>query len=154
MANQQDDLQFGDANEQRCKAILEEYIGVDLIKNTDPYAVMDYSNPANTVHVELKSRRINHNQYETALIGRNKVEWCRSRPKAEECYFAYSYLDGVFIIKYDEIKFDTFAGDPVFMRGGRTDTVDRPSSVVWIPRTQLRMIHDNMPDRVLLNELV
>lgn len=154
MANQRDDIRFGDVNEQRCKSAIEEFLGITLIKNTDPYAVMDFSDEHKTVHVELKSRRIVHDKYETALIGRNKVEWCRKRPVTDECYFAYAYTDGVWIIRYDEERFNVFAGDPVFMRGGRTDVVNRSSDVVYIPINQLRMVSDMLPNEVMLNVIV
>jgi hypothetical protein len=100
------DLKMGEENELKNVATLSGFFKTDLSKNNGKYATIDWSNQSNTVYVELKSRRIYHNLYPTALIGLNKVNFCNDPTK--NYYFVYAYTDGLFYIKYDKELFKTF----------------------------------------------
>jgi len=98
VATKTEDLNFGLKSEEKNKATLEHFFGMGL-KKTGTYDLMDYTDETQTIFIEMKSRRINHNQFPTALIGKNKVDFCKTSKAT--CYFVYVYLDGMFYIKYD-----------------------------------------------------
>jgi hypothetical protein len=85
--------------------------------------------------VELKSRRIRHDKYPTALIGLNKVEACNDENK--DYYFVYCYDDGVFYIKYDKETFLKFERNYEYRRGDRSDCYNYASKIVYIPVEKL-----------------
>ena len=132
--SQKNDLAFGIKSETEIVPSLEKFFDTTLNHNGG-YAVMDWSNPTKTIFVELKTRRIPHNRYDTALIGKNKVDFCNDENK--EYYFCFNYTDGVFYIKYDKQLFSTFANNDNFVRGERTDCSNNPQSIVYIPSNLL-----------------
>ena len=67
MATQSADLEFGTRNEDVIKNQIEAIVGTPLIKQGG-YSIMDYTNDIKTIYVELKTRRIKHDAYPTALI--------------------------------------------------------------------------------------
>jgi len=131
-----DDKALGENSEQRNFLTLQKYLSTTLNHN-GTYAIFDFSNPTNTVHVELKTRRIRHNQYPTAIIGKNKVDFCND--PANSYYFVYSYLDGLFSIKYNKTLFDSFE-TAVYKRGDRSDSPAVENMVIYIPYEHLTKI--------------
>lgn len=128
-----DDLNFGLNSEKIHKTTLETFFGCGL-KKTGTYDPMDYTDEAQTIFVEMKTRRINHNQYPTALIGKNKVDFCAKSDAT--CYFFYVYRDGMFYIKYDKELFDTFACED-FERGWREGGIQPKQLFYYIPHQHL-----------------
>ena len=132
---QADDLKFGYTHERNVLERLQTQFNSTLMRG-GTYDTMDYTNPAKTLFIELKSRRINHNQYPTAIIGRNKVRFCSDPTK--EYYFVYNYEDGLFYIKYDPELFATFDVVEEYQRNRRPDARDAPQEVVMIPYKYLK----------------
>jgi len=130
MPTLRDDLSFGLSSETNNRAVIEQFLDVTLEK-TDSYSVMDWADNNKTVYVELKTRRIRHDTYPTAIIGANKVAFCSDPNK--EYYFCYSYLDGLYYIKYDAEVFAQFERDDNYERGFRPDASNISSKVVFIP---------------------
>jgi hypothetical protein len=97
---------------------------------------MDYTNPGKTIYVELKSRRIRHDTYPTAIIGLNKTEFARK--SGVECYFVWLYTDGLFYCKYDPELWDTFEVNHDYFRGERADCINRAQSIIYVPREHLQ----------------
>ena len=128
-----DDIVLGSDSESRNFLTLQRYLSTTLQHN-GTYAVMDFSNPTKTVYVELKTRRIRHDEYPTALIGKNKIDFC-SDP-AKSYYFVYDYKDGLFAIKYNKALFDTFETS-AYKRGDRPDATAVENIVVYIPHQHL-----------------
>jgi hypothetical protein len=124
-----EDINFGLKSEETNKVTLENFFGCGL-KKTGTYDPMDYTDEAKTIYFEMKTRRINHNQYPTALIGKNKVDFCKTSNAT--CYFVYVYLDGMFYVKYDPELFDTFVCED-YQRGWRAGGVAPVSPYVFIP---------------------
>jgi hypothetical protein len=89
--------------------------------------------------VELKSRRISHNQFPTAIVGTNKIDYC-TNPNIVY-YFVWVYKDGIFYLKYDKKLFDTFEKDDMYKINYRYD-VGRTemSKIVRIPYKHLTKI--------------
>ena len=132
---QQADLSFGLGSEDTNRFRIERFLDTTLEK-TEEYAVMDWANNAKTVYVELKSRRINHNRYPTAIIGANKIAFCNDPTK--EYYFCFSYLDGLYYIKYDAELFANFHRNDSYMRSDRPDCANNEQRIVYIPSELLR----------------
>ena len=130
MATQFADLAFGTSNEDKIKSQIERIAGTPLIKQGG-YSIMDYTNEAKTVYVELKTRRIRHDDYITAIIGANKVEFCSDPTK--NYYFVFCYSDGIYYIKYNESLFNTFQRSDHYYRGERSDCMNSVQSVYYIP---------------------
>jgi hypothetical protein len=129
MATQRNDIQFGTASEIANLDLLQNFLETTL-ERKGGYAIFDYENPTKTVFVELKSRRIAHDKYPTAIIGANKVAACD-----DECqyWFAFCYTDGIYVIKYEKMLFDGFERNNSYLRGERSDCYNREQSVVYIP---------------------
>jgi len=137
MATQARDLLLGRGSEWECRGVLERHLDTHLIPQ-GTYDIFDFVNDNKTVYVELKTRRIAHDRYDTAIIGTNKVDWCTD-PNVEY-WFAYCYTDGIYVIKYDKELFDTFERQDDFLRGARSDCSNNPKRIVLIPTSLLEPV--------------
>ena len=133
MPSRATDLAFGEMSERETQNHIEGFLNEPL-QRQGGYSTMDYSNPNKTIWAELKTRRIRHNQYPTAIIGRNKINFCSDPQRSY--YFFYRYTDGIFYIKYDKTVFDTFEVED-YQRGERSDCIDNAQSCVFIPHGHL-----------------
>lgn len=129
--SQKNDIAFGTASEITNHDLLQLYLDTKL-ERKGGYAVFDFESPNKTIFVELKSRRIKHDTYTTAIIGLNKVAFSDHISDAE-FWFAFCYSDGLFVIKYDKAVFDTLEVCHDYIRGPRNDAHNKPQSVVFIP---------------------
>ena len=130
LPSQKSDIVFGEKSEVSLLSRVEGLVGQPLARQGG-FNIMDYTNANKTVYVELKTRRIRHNAYPTAIIGKNKIDFCSDPSK--EYYFVFSYLDGVFYIKFDADLFASFEVDSEFCRGERVDCVNRAQWIVLVP---------------------
>ena len=130
LPSQKSDIVFGEKSEVSLMSRVEGLVGQPLARQGG-FNIMDYANMNKTVYVELKTRRIRHNAYPTAIIGKNKINFCSDPSK--EYYFVFSYLDGVFYIKFDAELFASFETEREFCRGERVDCVNRAQWVVFVP---------------------
>ena len=137
MTTQKEDLAFGLSSEDKLLQTLDGVFGTRLSKSSY-YSPMDFHNSSKTLYVELKTRRIAHDRYSTALIGLNKTHFCSDPEK--KYYFVYCYTDGMYYIEYNKELFDTFDVDYEYVRGDRSDCINYSSSVVHIPISQLKKI--------------
>lgn len=129
------DISFGLAKEKSILPIIKTRFGDDITKHPDKYSLYDFSN--NNTLIELKSRNIRHNQYPTALIGANKIDFFYKQIKEnnKKVILLYSYTDGIFYVEYtgnEDWKNDRIC------RYGRG--VAEPSVVYHIPYTSLTKI--------------
>ena len=138
MATQAADIAFGEASEHSNLDLLQNFIG-DTLHRHGGYEIFDFSNPTKTIFVELKSRRIKHDTYETAMVGLNKVAFAAQAPDVT-FWFAFCYSDGVYAIKYDKDLFDDFEVRHNYWRGPRSDTRNKPQSIVFIPVELLKKV--------------
>jgi hypothetical protein len=136
---QQADLAFGEANEHRLTDTLNAYFNTTL-ERRGGYNLFDYIGNTNgkTIEVELKTRRIPHDKYPTALIGYNKVAYCDDPDK--DYYFVFCYSDGIYYIKYDPKVFIHFDIDRSFVRSSRSDCSNTTQTVLLIPTTLLNRL--------------
>lgn len=133
-ASQKEDLIFGGNNERDVLPLLIKYFNQHLEKTKDTHDTKDFVGV--TIDMELKSRRIPHNKYPTALVGENKI---LARDKSRDYYVVWKYTDGLFYLKYDKELWDTFTIE-AFQRGQRIDCHDRPSRVYHVPYRYLKKI--------------
>lgn len=91
------DLTFGLRQEDIQQKHIETITG-KLIKSNQ-YDTFDYFN--DEYIVELKSRRCNHNKYETTMIGYNKI---LKATQNKTYLFFFKFEDGLYYHKYDPLK--------------------------------------------------
>lgn len=103
MSKKYSDLVFGKLKEIEIKEILEGYFNTTL-QTTSKYNLIDFQN--DDMYIELKSRRNTYSQYNTTIIGSNKIEYAKSLNK-KKCYFVFCFIDGLYYIEYSNI-FDSF----------------------------------------------
>jgi len=102
-------------------------------------AVFDFDNADlksnNSIYIDLKTRRIRHDMYATAIIGANKVAMAEMNP-TRDYWFVFKYVDGLYGIKYSKEKFDTFEHTD-FSRNDRPDFHNNPQHCYFIPSKEL-----------------
>ena len=107
-----EDLDFGLNAEIDIKDKLEERFGVLRPKKAknDPF---DFD--GDNLVIELKSRRINHNRYDTLFFGKNKYDkGCQYQMEGLRVYYVFNCLDGIYYWEQN--------GDECFHKsGGRFD---------------------------------
>lgn len=144
MKTQAADLKFGDRKEVEILPLLKTLPhpnAKNLAKQSDKYAVMDYCDDTQTVFAELKSRRIRHNQYPTAIIGFNKIREAKKREaNGAKSFFCWCYSDGVYYLPYDTELFDTFQHEEDYQRGERSDCLNGGQHIVLIPHNHLKRL--------------
>jgi hypothetical protein len=129
---QQKDIAYGIASEMSNLDILQSYLDTTL-ERKGGYAVFDFENPNKTIFVELKSRRIKHDAFDTAIIGFNKIAFANHFDDDAQFWFAFCYTDGVYVVKYNRAQFDNYEVRNDYVRGARSDTHNKPQKVVMIP---------------------
>ena len=134
MRTQKEDIALGEQNELSVKESVEKLVGEEMVRQGG-FNIMDFSNKSKTIYAELKSRTIPSTRFSSAIIGKNKIDFCNDPTKTY--YFLFKYVDGLFYIKYDPKLFSTFRVKSDFVRSDRADCVSRPSEVVEIPRSLL-----------------
>jgi hypothetical protein len=129
------DYKFGTNNEVKAHEKLEKVFKTSLHHRTeDPFTQFDYDN-GSSLFVELKTRRIRHDMYQTAIIGRNKVAIAAANPD-KNYWFCYNYSDGLYGIPYDEEKFSKYKMSE-YSRGDRSDYHNISQMCYFIPREDL-----------------
>tara|TARA_R110000737_G_scaffold281899_1_gene288538 strand:- start:150 stop:596 length:447 start_codon:yes stop_codon:yes gene_type:complete len=114
----QKDLKFGLGQEVIIKDVLEKQFDTKLRKlpHFDPFDFI-----GNNCVVEIKSRRIRHNQYDTIFFGLNKLK--KGKMYLQEkirVYFVFNCNDGIYyweLYDYDKQINKEF----IFAEGGRED---------------------------------
>jgi hypothetical protein len=142
MLTQKDDLKMGKENEVNSIDLINKYLETTLKKNKFKYSIFDFKNKEETIEVELKSRRIAHSLYSTAIIGRNKIKYCNKEENQKvKFYICFKYTDGLYIISYNKEIFDKFKIQSDYVRSYRPDVgkVEK-MEVVHIPINLLTKI--------------
>jgi len=130
------DYALGTANEIPVMKRIEKFLGEPLVRRSG-MALFDYDNNNETkmIFSEVKTRRIRHDAYPTAIIGANKVDEAQRNPN-NTYWFFFDYVDGLYGIKYDEEKFSHYMRCD-YSRGDRSDFHNRPQECVFIPSRDL-----------------
>ena len=140
MPNQKEDLAFGRQSEIDNLELLQQFLQTTLNK-TDDYCVYDFESDDKSIMVELKSRRIRHDQYDTVFIGWNKIVFCeRMTREGVKFHLAFAFSDGLYTIQYDPELFADFEVRHDFRRSAREDASNAPSSICYIPTKHLKKV--------------
>lgn len=130
----QKDLEFGHKEEIRIKSILEEYFGE--LNVLDKYNPFDYEN--DEYLIELKSRRIPHNKYDTAMVNYSKL--LRTSNTQKKRVIIFNYSDGLF---YWYVNSDDYN----IGKGGRNDRgVEEVYIMAYVKKESLENLN-NHPQR-------
>lgn len=97
-------LEYGLSNENNVLKIIQNVFSKNIEKSKYKYSKYDYYDVKSKYIFELKTRRITHNQYPTALLNVCKINY-------KNLIVIYEYTDGLFYIKYDEELFNTFSSN-------------------------------------------
>jgi hypothetical protein len=127
------DYSFGTANEEKVLPRIEKSLGTKLI-HRGGMSIYDFDNGSN-IFADVKTRRIKHNIYPTALIGANKVKMAAAN-EDKDFWFFFHYTDGLFRVKYDKDLFSKYAHYD-YKRGDRGDFHNQPADTYFIPYTHL-----------------
>jgi hypothetical protein len=123
----QSDLQFGLTAELDVKNNLENEFG--SLTQLDKYNPFDFEN--DEYLIELKSRRINHNQYPTTMVNLSKLK--RTENTTKQRVIVFNYMDGLYKWTVDD-NYTTGIG-------GRCDRgLDEYSQMAYIDINNLTLI--------------
>ena len=125
------DKKFGHFEEVDKLPILEEYFK-DNLKINKVYSKYDYE--GDKALYEMKSRNNNYSKYPTTLIAYDKL----TTKNNKDLIFIFNFLDGLYHIKYDEIKFKNYE-IKLFHRTDRGN--DKHKEHIYIPISDLIKIN-------------
>lgn len=102
------DLRFGNYNERIIHNNLEKYFG-KLLNTADKYGThYEFDKYNDKYLIEIKSRRINHNQYKSLMFGSNKYkkgkELLKDNPELR-IFYIWNCLDGCYYWEHDTTEF-------------------------------------------------
>ena len=92
---------------------------------------------------ELKSRNINHDEFETAIIGKHKIQQAIMKHKTNKYVFWYLYQDGLF---YYEFDIEDINNNIIFLDWWKRDSRGKNESkkVYYIPKELLTLFSDKI----------
>ena len=103
-----DDLLMGSKNEDYAADIIKNYLNLKDLNKLEKYDPFDFYNKEKDIYFEVKSRRVNHNKYETTMIGYNKIIEAK---KHKTVYFIFIFNDGNYYYKFNSVdNFDISIG--------------------------------------------
>jgi DNA-dependent RNA polymerase auxiliary subunit epsilon len=103
------DLKFGLKGELKVQRMLSQFLGMEIIKDPYQYAIFDFYNKDKSILIEVKTRRINRNQYPTLFIDINKIregqKKLKENPKTN-VFFIWNCDDGYKLWELTETNFN------------------------------------------------
>ena len=122
-------IKFGLDKEKELESFIKNRYGLDL-KETSHYEIFDFVN--NDVKVELKNRNFNYNDFQTTLVGLNKIE--EGIKSSQECYFLFSFADDS-LFEWHLDKSKTYVGKTgdKFMGGEKYSTFNPDKLNYYLP---------------------
>ena len=109
------DIDYGRQNEIIIFDKLKLFFNDANLKELDFYHEFDYSNSAESIFCELKSRRCNFNEYNDTMLNVSKLNKCKrliknKNKKIEIYFFFYFKQNELYYWKYtesDELRYST-----------------------------------------------
>lgn len=124
------DYEYGIQKQNENLEKIKEFFKDNIEPVDNKFSKSDFK--GNNHYYEMKSRKIKHNTYPTAMFSSDKIR--------ENLIMIYCYLDGLFYIEYDEELFKTFYREP-FKRNDRIDKVDLTKDMIYVPIEYLKPIN-------------
>lgn len=105
MSEKNSDIIYGITNESKLLDILKKTLPhcENISKTKNEYHPIDFQ--SDETNCELKSRKIKHDAFDTALINVSKIEFMK-RDGKEHNYLVWQYTDGIYYLKVDYTFFD------------------------------------------------
>lgn len=145
------DLQYGFERENINHERLERFLGCKL-KKLGKYDTMDWveeqedDDETTPWYVEQKARRMTYatlrdnykspvNEYPSALIGKNKIEFMKHHGNG---IVVFDFTDRLMFWQYNDEQYEKMEIEEKFLRGARLGFIDKPNPVVHIPCSLLR----------------
>tara|TARA_R110000744_G_scaffold164103_3_gene281204 strand:+ start:1103 stop:1534 length:432 start_codon:yes stop_codon:yes gene_type:complete len=126
----QKDMEFGFSEEDRVKVILEKYYGT--LRTLEKFNSFDFEN--DEYLIELKSRRIRHDKYPTAMVNYSKI--LKSADSEKIRVVVFNYEDGLYYWNIDNTEYTVG-------KGGRCDRgCDEYYTMAFIKKEFLQSIDD------------
>lgn len=135
---EEEDLLMGMENEFYIYKVICAHFNFPMLMKLSKFHPFDYC--WNNIWFEIKSRRFNHDKYNTTMVGYNKIEYVR-RNKLTDVYFVFVFEDGDYYYKFNpDDKFDTFIG-------GRNDRNKAEyKKYYYIPITKFIKLESNLDE--------
>lgn len=92
------DVNYGLLKEDEIKQNLIDFFKLDELIKLSKFHTMDFK--SDNKYFEIKSRRFNHNKYETTMIGKNKIDYAQ-KYNDNTYYFIFVFEDGIYYYKYN-----------------------------------------------------
>lgn len=109
------DIEFGLSKQKEYFEVIKEQLDNTLKQSDKRFSLFDFFGEKS--YVELKSRKVRHNQYPDTMVGYNKIEFAEKSPSSK-VFFVFSFTDGLYYYQFNKehigkgIRIDL---------GGRTD---------------------------------
>ena len=114
---QQRDYNYGIQKENEICDVLGKYLNVYWSQSKDRYDLLDRHDWDKKIHLEIKSRRVRMNQYNSTMVGMNKINYARLLYEAgHTIYFVFVFTDGAYYWKFNNNGVDFYTA-----MGGRGD---------------------------------
>tara|TARA_R110002110_G_scaffold272098_2_gene487656 strand:- start:388 stop:807 length:420 start_codon:yes stop_codon:yes gene_type:complete len=133
------DLQYGMFSEDKVEPMINQFFCENVLNTKltrGKYCPYDYESADMKTRYELKSRKINHNQFPTILISHRKI--IKGSSNGCDLVLLFLFLDGLYFIRYEPMLFSNFdIGDFVRYRDGQGEK----DTVIHIPIKHLTKIN-------------
>lgn len=97
------DRAFGLSNEERMINTMSLILKTKLTKISDKWSTFDAKNHDSSVFVEIKTRRCKSTDFDTTIVGINKIREARRQYKlGNKVYFVFSFSDDNYYWEYTE----------------------------------------------------
>ncbi len=93
------DYKYGREKEAELFETIKNKFDNTLEPAKERFALFDFN--SKDTSVELKSRRVNHNQYKDTMIGINKI-YCANKYPDKSFIFCFNFLDGLYYFKHSK----------------------------------------------------
>lgn len=116
---------FGKMNEARLKPILEKYFNTTLEMPSYRYCKYDYYDEK--IEIELKSRKIMSDRYNTYHLGKGKIDYAQTSNK--KFFIVLNFTDKIMVCDYNKNKeeIDNLEGKEIHLvRGGTCVNIEIP----------------------------
>lgn len=91
------DYKYGREKEAELYETIKNKFDINLEPSKERFALFDYN--SKDTSVELKSRRVKHDQYPDTMIGINKV-YCANKYPDKTFIFCFNFVDGLYYFKH------------------------------------------------------
>tara|TARA_R100000963_G_C4602245_1_gene75530 strand:+ start:59 stop:463 length:405 start_codon:yes stop_codon:yes gene_type:complete len=119
---------YGRNQEHKLKPVLEKYFNTTLEMPNDRFCKYDYYDDKR--EIELKSRKITSDRYNTYHLGKGKIDYAKTTNK--DFFIVLNFTDKIMICDYSEHKeqLNSLVGKEVqLVRGDKCLNVEIPSNL-------------------------